>query len=54
MLRHETLKSTQIEWSLNTALPPFDTDDLIEQSHRGIGHDIKTLFLEIKPIHTAF
>ena len=26
VLRHETLKSTQIEWNLHTALPTFDAD----------------------------
>ena len=41
LLRPKTLKSTQIEWSLNTALTAFDIDNLINQSHRGI----KTLFL---------
>ena len=54
VLRHKTLKSTQIEWNLHTALPTFNAADLIEQAHIGIAHDIKKLFLEIKPIHIAF
>ena len=37
----ETLKSKQINWSLDTALPAFDIDNLIEQAHHGIGHEIK-------------
>ena len=41
VLRQETLKSRQIEWRLDTALPAFDIDDLIEQSHRCIDHKIK-------------
>ena len=54
MLRQKTLKSTQIEWNLPTALPTFDADDLIEQTHISIAHDIKKIFLEIQPIHLAF
>ena len=52
-LRHKTLKSTQIEWNLHTALPTFNADDLIEQAHISNAHAIKKLFLEIKPIHMA-
>ena len=54
MLRHETLKSTQIELNLHTALATFDADDLIEQTHISIAHDIKKIFLKIQPRQLAF